>query len=320
MGRYHPRALHICELRAMTGPTSASTRALERAALNAARGRSLLQDLLTELAIVLVPRGVTPKQFSALTKHAFARAAAAASQFRNGRVNQSKVAILTGLRRAEVRKLLTARSTIAKRGNSSQSAIETVLTGWCTDHRFVGQDGTPKSLSVAKGSVSFARLVKRYGGDLPHRAVLDELCRLGVARVVGNRIRIHSLSALRTRSNFTSLSQVMPLLLDVVRLISQPKSLNDASSVHRLILPAKTAVDLRLIRKRCASSIKSMLIGLNESLSERVTLPQTSQKRKHACSITVVVVEKHADIHYRASANPRAISPGTYRVPNKEAE
>jgi|SRR5581483_2858838 len=304
----------------MTRPISASAKALERTALNAARGQSLLQDLLIELAIVLVPRGVTPKQFSGLTKHAFVHAAAAASQFRNGRVNQSKVAILTGLRRAEVRKLLRGGASRNKRRVSSESAIETVLAGWCTDRHFVGEDGTPKSLSLSNGPSSFARLVKRYGGDLPHRAVSDELCRLGVARVVGHRIRIRSLSALRMRSNFTSLRQVMPLLVDVVRLISQPKPLKDAASVHRLMLPAKTAVDLRLIRKRCTSSIKSMLIGLNESLSEHVTLPQTSQKPKHACSITMVVVEGHAETHPRISIGPGVANSGFHRDRNKEAE
>src|SRR5438046_10519716 len=71
------------------------------------RGASVLQELLTELAFVLLPRGMTPKRFSELARSAFVQAAADMSKLRNGTVNHSRVAAQTGLSRADVTRLLT---------------------------------------------------------------------------------------------------------------------------------------------------------------------------------------------------------------------
>jgi hypothetical protein len=289
----------------MTKPVTAETRVLRRIAANAAHGQELLRILLKELAIVLLPRGVTPKQFSRLATHAFAHAAAADSQLRNGRVNQSKVAVLTGLRRAEVRKLLATRPPTMRRCVADQSVIETVLTGWCTDKKFLDKRGDPKVLPVSKGSMSFTRLVKRYGGDVPHRAVLDELRRLGIVRQAGQHVKIYSLSAFASRSNFTSVAQVLPLLLDAVRVASVDHHTPPAQSVHRVILQARSGVDLQLIRRRCAASIGSMLGGLKGSLSERVTLPRGENRGRHTCTVTVMVVESAGSDHARVNESLR---------------
>jgi len=285
----------------MTRPHAAGARAIGRAALNAARGQLLLQGLLRELAIALVPRGVTPKQFSELAAYAFADAAATVSQLRNGRVNQSRVAVLTGLRRAEVRKLLAGRLHAVKRRTTHQSTIETVLAGWFTDKHFVGTSGGPKSLPVSKGPGSFVNLVKKYGGDVPPRAVLDELCRLRIVKQVRHQVRIRSYSALAARSNFIPLARVMPLLLDLVRLASEPASTASVPSVHRVTFPARSRVDLRLIRDRCASSIRSLLRGLSDSLSEHVTFPKHKNVARHAYALTVTVMEHPRPISYAAS-------------------
>src|SRR5712671_2087049 len=59
-------------------------------------GQSILKGLLLELASILLQRGVTPAQFNELAEQAFVEAAAKSSRFGNGRVNQSRVAVLTG--------------------------------------------------------------------------------------------------------------------------------------------------------------------------------------------------------------------------------
>src|SRR5689334_5537230 len=61
-----------------------------------------LQQLLLGLAQHLLPAGITPAHFGDLATQAFVKAAAGISKFRNGRVNSSRVAVLTSLRRAEV--------------------------------------------------------------------------------------------------------------------------------------------------------------------------------------------------------------------------
>jgi Family of unknown function (DUF6502) len=56
-----------------------------------------------------------------------------------------------------------------------------VLTGWARDPDFQGLDGEPLDLAL-DGEIGFAALVRRHSGDMPARAVLDELVRVGAVR------------------------------------------------------------------------------------------------------------------------------------------
>src|SRR5262249_39633778 len=53
-----------------------------------------------------------------------------------------------------------------------------VLTGWLRDPEFCDAEGRPRELAD-DGDKGFAGLVRRYSGDVPARAVLDELLRVG---------------------------------------------------------------------------------------------------------------------------------------------
>ncbi|KQU81098.1 hypothetical protein ASE08_12615 [Rhizobacter sp. Root16D2] len=53
-----------------------------------------------------------------------------------------------------------------------------VLTGWIRDADYLDPSGEPLPVQF-DGERSFATLVKRYSGDMPARAVLDELLRVG---------------------------------------------------------------------------------------------------------------------------------------------
>src|SRR6185437_15465141 len=128
-----------------------------------------LQELLSELAYVLLPTGMTPKRFGELVRCEFVKAAADMSRLRNGRINQSRVAARTGLSRAEVKRTLG--SAILTPQDSDQAPVERVINGWLTDGQF-GRPGRPRSLRLSGAHASFATLVRKYGGDVPHRALL----------------------------------------------------------------------------------------------------------------------------------------------------
>lgn len=57
-----------------------------------------------------------------------------------------------------------------------------VIAGWVRD--FSDATGNPKVLPLQEGNPhggpSFAELARRFGGDIPFRAVLDALTRVGV--------------------------------------------------------------------------------------------------------------------------------------------
>src|SRR5436190_1238040 len=56
-----------------------------------------------------------------------------------------------------------------------------VLTGLIRYSHFHNEKGRPRPLEVT-GEAGFSELVKRHSGDMPARAVLDELLRVGAVR------------------------------------------------------------------------------------------------------------------------------------------
>ena len=253
------------------------------------RGASVLQELLTELAFVLLPRGMTPKRFSELARSAFVQAAANMSKLRNGKVNHSRVAAQTGLSRADVKRLLTRNMFDSVRPD--QTPVRRVISGWRTDRKFANRDGSPKRLRISGSSTSFTGLVKKHGGDVPHRAVLDELRRIGAVSVDEHSVQLQSSHRARQRHDFIFLSPVMPALVDGIRIASSKARSGAASSIHRLTLPVETEVDLAIVRDRCASSAKAMLEGLGHSLDTQVTVPKRRGKSAYSFTITVLLAE-----------------------------
>ena len=256
------------------------------------RGASVLQELLTELAFVLLPRGMTPKRFSELARSAFVQAAADMSKLRNGKVNHSRVAAQTGLSRADVKRLL--RTNVFDSVRSDQTPVKRVIRGWRTDRKFANRDGRPKRLRISGSSLSFASLVKKYGGDVPHRAVLDELRRIGAVSGDEDSVQLHTSHHLYQRHDFVFLSPVLPALVDGIRIASSKTGSRAASSIHRLSLPVETEVDLAIVRDRCASSAKTMLEGLGHSLGTQVTVPKRRRKSAYSFTITVLLAENRA--------------------------
>ena len=263
------------------------------------RGVAVLEELLTELALVLLPRGMTPKRFCELVRSAFVQAAADISRLRNGRVNHSRVAAQTGLTRADVKRLL--RNNVSASAHHGQTAVEKVIDGWRTDREFVERPGHPKRLRISGQRGSFARLVRKHGGDVPHRAVLDELRRIGVVSDSDGSVQLQSSPHLRQRHDFAFLSPVLPALVDGLRIASKKGGPNPASSIHRLDVPAATEVDLSIIRDRCTSSAQSMLNGLAHSLGTQVTVPRSRRNPAYSISVTILLAENRA----KRSQRPR---------------
>src|SRR6266853_1957057 len=256
------------------------------------RGASVLQELLTELAFVLLPRGLTPKRFSEFARAAFVRAAADMSKLRNGKINHSRVAAQTGLSRADVKRLLTRNMFDSVRPD--QTPIRKVIRGWRTDRKFADRDGSPKRLRISGSSTSFTGVVKKHGGDVPHRAVLDELRRIGAVSLDEDSVQLQPSHRLYQRNDFVFLSPVLPALVDGIRIASSKTSSRSASSIQRLSLPVETEVDLAIVRDRCASSAKAMLEGLGHSLGTQVTVPKRRRKSAYSFTITVLLGENRA--------------------------
>jgi hypothetical protein len=148
-----------------TAPQSASPR-LMRA----------IEELLRRIAQPLLNAGITPHVISDLAAVAFVKAACDVSQLKNGRANESRISVMTGLTRRTVRRALRGiqSGTKARKPRSTR-----VIEGWCSDRRFLTRSGLPRSLRLRGKHSSFESAVALYAGDVPYKAVLVELQRIG---------------------------------------------------------------------------------------------------------------------------------------------
>jgi hypothetical protein len=282
-----------------------------------ARGNAELQELLCELALTLLPRGMTPKLFGEFSRHAFVRAAARISQQANGRVNHSRVAALTGISRADVKRILLNGGASSQIGRSEQMPIERVLQAWRIDRRFSDSHGNPKRLRVSGTSTSFAVLAKLYGGDVPHRAILDELRRIGAVRRDGKDVVLTTTRVLRQRGRLASLSLVIPTLIDGIRLAAACEISREPPSIYRLTIPVQSNLDVAIVRERCLSTVTTMLNGLEESLGAQIIPARSRKAQQHSFILTVLLANsgscKSVSTSARSAAMRKSLNSNTRR-------
>jgi len=138
-----------------------------------------IRFMMKPLVRLLINQGVTHSEFSEAMKDVYVDVAV--RHFDDGKVNQSRVAILTGLSRKEVRNVIQ-RATTEQQEIKSKSRPERVLTGWHQDPQYQGPYGLPKDLVYEHEDPkmpSFSRLVKSFSGDMSPSQMLEELMRGG---------------------------------------------------------------------------------------------------------------------------------------------
>ena len=143
------------------------------------------ERLLPPLISILLRLGISAADFSELAKEVFVRTAARQMLHSAGRLNRSRIAIITGLTRSEVAHVLD-RVWSAKRRDPRLHRADRVLKGWFDHPDFLTRSGRPRVLTMKGRRGSFQDLVKRYSGDIPARAMLNELVARSAVRVLAN--------------------------------------------------------------------------------------------------------------------------------------
>ena len=149
------------------------------------RGRIALERairvLLTSLARLALKRGLAWGEAAELLKQAYVDAARSDFAVEGRKLSISRISILTGLTRKEASRLVASdgRDDAQKdRGRVNRAAR--VLAAWVREPAFLDGRGGPASLPFeADEGSSIQTLVRRHGGDVPARAVIDELVRVG---------------------------------------------------------------------------------------------------------------------------------------------
>ena len=136
--------------------------------------------MMRPIVRLLLRYGIGYREFAEVTKQAFVDVASSDFGLRGRPTNISRVAVMTGLTRKEVRRLRDKE----KVGDSSISVKTTpladVLHHWHTQSDFTDDNGRPMPLPFSGDEQSFTMLVKKFGGDIPAGAMRTEMKRVGV--------------------------------------------------------------------------------------------------------------------------------------------
>ena len=100
---------------------------------------------------------------------------------------KSRVAVLTGLTRVDVDRLLNRKPPAETDTIEQYQRAAKVLTGWARDERYHNGDGTALDLPFDGATPSFTQLVDHFSGGAPPRAILDELIRVKAVRRTKSR-------------------------------------------------------------------------------------------------------------------------------------
>ena len=145
-----------------------------------------LERVLRPLFRIVLRNNMSFKAFLDIAKHTCVEVAAAEFRIPGKKQSTSRIALLSGLTRKEVQRLLDAPATKDKDSEAGEryNRAARVVAGWVRDKDFCDAAGNPKMLALQDGGAedraTFAELVRRFSGDIPFRAVLDELLRVGV--------------------------------------------------------------------------------------------------------------------------------------------
>ena len=146
--------------------------------------QAALLRMLDPLIRMMLSAGLGIGDFMSVVKVAYVRAAR--DQGRNmrgeGRPHVSRIAVVTGLTRAEVTAILKNEEDDERRtSDRGRHRAERVLSGWWNDPDFHTKDGEPVPLPLS-GPQSFKSLIARYSNEPRPAPILDELLRVGAVK------------------------------------------------------------------------------------------------------------------------------------------
>lgn len=147
--------------------------------------------VLQPLARLMIDQGLQHAQVSEILKAVLVQESVAQYGLDDRGVSDTRVALLTGVHRKDVKRLRAVQQTRDGRAKQVISVPAAVIARWISEPRFLNIDQSPRALakspkSGTHGEPDFPTLVAEVSRDVSARAVLDELIRLGAVKIVPN--------------------------------------------------------------------------------------------------------------------------------------
>lgn len=259
-----------------------------------------LLRLLRPLVRLSLRKGISYGTFASLVKWVFYDVVKKEFTIEGRKQTHSRISVITGFSRKEVKRL----SEIDPPTNRSQSEqynrAARVISGWHRDERYNDDLGRPIVIPVTGKGATFEKLVKRFSGDMPTRAVLDELTRLGALSLEStNRVRLVQDAFMPTSDDaikFHILGTDVGLLISTIDHNIDPdkQPLFFQRKVHYDNLPEEVLADLR---RMSGISAQKLLDNLDRylAINDRDVNPEIKGTGRYVAGIGIYYFEKPFD-------------------------
>lgn len=145
--------------------------------------------MLRPLVRLLLRHGISYGTFADLAKWVYVDVADKEFNVPGRKQSVSRVSVLTGLSRKEVSRVEAIETPNDASVIQQYNRAARVISGWLRDEHFTNNDGEAAVLPL-EGKNSFSELVKAYSGDMPSRAILDELVRVKAVEQMDNQVKL----------------------------------------------------------------------------------------------------------------------------------
>ena len=255
--------------------------------------RAALSSILSPLAGFAVDVGLSARELQAMIRAAAVNVVADRQETSKLRISISGIAAITGIPRAEVSRILRAKRSGAQFivGHWPHS-INKILSVWNENPKFTNRSGRAADLRIYGPGRTFETLIRRHGGGLPVRAVLDELVRTGSVEITSpQRLKLRSPILMDRAFSSDEIkifsARVAQLIESMLYKFRNPESQFILSNIEGDIFEDAA---LPMFRKEVISSSDDLLTGLRESLFRTTNGGRNKRLRSRSQRIRVTVL------------------------------
>lgn len=243
-----------------------------------------INSVLEPLLELMFDAGITVQEFNKTVRERAVRVASSRVFKEIGRMSKSRVAIVTGLPRSEVTKILNSRDSVT-RTKARQHPARRIVAAWYDSPHFITSNGEPAVLPIFGKRRSFERLVDRYGAGIPVRAMLDELTQMdAVERLPDQKVRVKARVPISTGLSSSSIAAVGERGRDLLETLTRNLRNREQPLFEATALVDNSDLEMvSLVRREITEQGSNFINGatslLNRSQKKREAKPSQSSRR-----------------------------------------
>ena len=269
-----------------------------------------LTSVVDPLLDLMFDTGVTVQEFSHLVRERAVRAAARRIARESGRDSKSRVAIVTGLPRSEVARILKSNDISSKR--LGQHPARRVLAAWYDNPRFLTIQGDPAVLPIFGRRRSFEQLVAMHSGGIPVRAMLDELAQLDAVEILSDqKVKAKSRVPILTGLTSSAIARMGEHVRDLLETLTY-----NLKSTAKPLFEGSALIDdadldmLSLVRREIAEQGASFINSANSLLARSRIKPRksmTNEPMKCRLGVTIFYFQDDKEIEKESRIDAKRI-------------